>query len=124
MTLKVLILGANGFIGSHLSEAILQKTDWTLHGFDIKNDNLEYCLKQPKFHFKQGDIRTENTYLETQIKEADVLLPLVAIATPATYVKEPLKIFELDFEENLKVIRLAHKYNTRVIFLPRRKFMA
>ena len=116
MSLNVLILGVNGFIGSHLAEAVLTKTDWTLHGFDIKTDNLAHCLNHPRFHFNQGDIRTENDYLDKQIKAVDVMLPLVAIATPATYVKEPLKIFELDFEANLKVIRMAQQHQTRVIF--------
>jgi nucleoside-diphosphate-sugar epimerase len=45
-----------------------------------------------------------------------VILPLVAIATPATYVKEPLRVFELDFEANLPLIRQCVKYRKRVIF--------
>jgi len=40
----------------------------------------------------------------------------VAIATPATYVKEPLRVFELDFEANLPIIRQAVKYKKRVLF--------
>jgi nucleoside-diphosphate-sugar epimerase len=45
-----------------------------------------------------------------------VVLPLVAIATPRTYVQDPLRVFELDFEENLRVIRYAARYGTRVVF--------
>ncbi len=45
-----------------------------------------------------------------------MLLPLVAIATPATYVREPLRVFELDFEANLPIVRQAVKYGKRVIF--------
>jgi nucleoside-diphosphate-sugar epimerase len=40
----------------------------------------------------------------------------VAIATPATYVKEPLKVFELDFEANLPIVRSAHKYGKHLVF--------
>ncbi|WP_279384233.1 NAD-dependent epimerase/dehydratase family protein [Geotalea toluenoxydans] len=50
------------------------------------------------------------------MKKCDVVLPLVAIATPVTYVKDPLRVFELDFEENLKIIRQCVKYGKRVIF--------
>jgi len=39
-----------------------------------------------------------------------VVLPLVAIATPATYVKDPLAVFELDFEANLEIVRWCAKY--------------
>jgi nucleoside-diphosphate-sugar epimerase len=45
-----------------------------------------------------------------------VILPLVAIATPATYVKEPLRVFELDFEANLPIVRSCVKHGKRLIF--------
>jgi len=45
-----------------------------------------------------------------------VVLPLVAIATPATYVLDPLRVFELDFEANLKIVRQCVHYHKRVIF--------
>jgi nucleoside-diphosphate-sugar epimerase len=40
----------------------------------------------------------------------------VAIATPATYVREPLKVFELDFEANLPIVRSCVKYGKRILF--------
>jgi nucleoside-diphosphate-sugar epimerase len=45
-----------------------------------------------------------------------VILPLVAIATPAIYVKEPLRVFELDFEANLPLVRSCVKHRKRVVF--------
>jgi UDP-4-amino-4-deoxy-L-arabinose formyltransferase/UDP-glucuronic acid dehydrogenase (UDP-4-keto-hexauronic acid decarboxylating) len=50
------------------------------------------------------------------VKKCDVILPLVAIATPIEYVRNPIRVFELDFEENLKIIRYCVKYGKRVIF--------
>jgi nucleoside-diphosphate-sugar epimerase len=44
-----------------------------------------------------------------------VILPLVAIATPATYVREPLRVFELDFEANLPIVRACVKHRKRVV---------
>ena len=37
--MKILILGANGFIGSHLSEAIFAKTDWHIDAMDLAKIN-------------------------------------------------------------------------------------
>jgi nucleoside-diphosphate-sugar epimerase len=45
-----------------------------------------------------------------------VVLPLVAIATPATYVQQPLRVFELDFEANLPIVRSCVKYGKRILF--------
>lgn len=114
--MKVLILGVNGFIGSHLSEKILREKDWEVYGLDIGFDKLGTIIKHPRFHFVEGDITINKEWIEYNIKKCDVVLPLVAIATPATYVKHPLKVFELDFEANLEIIKSAVKYNTRVIF--------
>jgi len=114
--MKVLILGANGFIGSHLSEVILAKSDWSMVAMDLVNDKLDQCLPNSRFHFEQGDITQKKAWIEDQIRQCDVILPLVAIATPAAYVQDPLRVFELDFEANLEIIRHCVKYKKRIIF--------
>ncbi len=114
--MKILVLGVNGFIGNSLATRILEDTDWELYGMDIRDDKLEKCHGQRCFHFVEGDISINKEWIEYHVKKCDVVLPLVAIATPATYVKEPLKVFGLDFEENLKVVRLCEKYGKRLIF--------
>jgi nucleoside-diphosphate-sugar epimerase len=116
MALKILILGINGFIGSHLVEKILAEKDWEIHGLDLATQNIESYLQHPRLHFKQGDITQEQAWIEQQIQQCDVVLPLVAIATPSTYVQNPLRIFELDFEANIPIIRLCHQYQKRVVF--------
>jgi nucleoside-diphosphate-sugar epimerase len=50
------------------------------------------------------------------VKKCDVVIPLVAIANPIQYVKDPLRVFELDFEANLAVVRQCAKYKKRVLF--------
>lgn len=113
---KLLILGVNGFIGSRLSELVLQKKDWEIYGMDMAQDNLGSCLDQPHFHFTQGDITVHKEWVEEHVRLCDVVLPLVAIANPALYVKQPLRVFELDFEANLEIVRLCVKYQKRIIF--------
>lgn len=54
--------------------------------------------------------------MNTILKKCDVILPLVAIATPIEYTRNPLRVFELDFEENLKIVRDCVKYNKRIVF--------
>ncbi|NVN98475.1 MAG: bifunctional UDP-4-keto-pentose/UDP-xylose synthase [Geobacteraceae bacterium] len=114
--MKVLILGVNGFIGNALTHRILTTTDWEVYGLDMATDKLERSMGDPRFHFLEGDITINKEWIEYHIKKCDVVLPLVAIATPVTYVKDPLRVFELDFEENLKIIRLCAKHKKRVIF--------
>ncbi|EKD71640.1 MAG: hypothetical protein ACD_46C00139G0008 [uncultured bacterium] len=114
--MNVLILGANGFIGSHLSETILAQKDWQIYAMDLTQDKIGSCLNHPRFHFTVGDITKQKDWINEHIQKCDVVLPLVAVATPALYVQDPLRVFELDFEANLDIVRQCAEYNKRIIF--------
>lgn len=113
---KILILGVNGFIGHHLTARILADTTWQVYGMDIGTSRIATLLKHKRFHFRKGDITRNARWIDQRIRECDVVLPLVAIATPATYVQDPLRIFELDFEANLPIVRGCVKHGKRLIF--------
>ena len=113
---KILILGVNGFIGHHLSQQLVAATDWEIYGMDMQTDRITDLLSEKRFHFFEGDITINREWIEYHIKKCDTVLPLVAIATPATYVREPLRVFELDFEANLPIVRACVRYRKRVVF--------
>ena len=114
--MKILVLGVNGFIGSHLVKRVITDTDWEIYGMDLSADRVEEYINHPRIHFIEGDISINREWIEYHVKKCDICLPLVAIATPATYVKDPLAVFELDFEQNLRIVRQCAKFGTRVIF--------
>jgi nucleoside-diphosphate-sugar epimerase len=114
--MRVLVLGVNGFIGNALTRRILTTTDWEVFGLDVGSDRIEEFLGEKRFRFLEGDIAINREWIEYHVKKCDVVLPLVAIATPATYVKNPLSVFELDFEENLRIVKMAARYGKRVVF--------
>ena len=113
---SVLILGVNGFIGSHLSERLLESGKYEVYGLDLRSNYIDHLLGKPNFHFREGNISIHREWIEYQISKCDIVLPLVAIATPIEYTRNPLRVFELDFEENLRIVRYCVKYNKRIIF--------
>ena len=113
---RILILGVNGFIGHHLSKRIVETTDWEVYGMDMQADRIADLLDHERFHFFEGDITINREWIEYHVRKCDTVLPLVAIATPATYVKEPLKVFELDFEANLPIVRGCVRHGKRLVF--------
>ena len=113
---KILILGVNGFIGSALSERLLESGKYEVHGMDLQSSYCKHLLGRPNFYFSEGDISIHREWMEYHIRKCDIVIPLVAIATPIEYVRNPLKVFELDFEENLRLVRYCVKYGKRVIF--------
>ncbi|MDR1560967.1 MAG: bifunctional UDP-4-keto-pentose/UDP-xylose synthase [Holosporaceae bacterium] len=115
--MNILIIGVGGFIGSHLSDEIIYNhEDWRVIGIDITSSKVDHLLSKKKFKFIQADILKDFDLLEKQINECDIVFSLAAIASPLVYVQDPLKIFELDFEANLRIVRLAAKYDKRLIF--------
>ena len=113
---RVLVVGANGFIGSALCEKLLDSGRYEVHGMDLRSNYLTRFLGRPGFHFEEGDISIHREWLEYHVRKCDIVLPLVAIATPIEYTRNPIRVFELDFEENLRIIRYCVKYGKRIIF--------
>lgn len=117
--MKLLILGSDGFIGHHLSTSILNDdrfNDCIIQGVDnnyLRNNKIPY---NDRFNFHLLDIIKRRDKIDELIEQSDVVMPLVAIATPKVYVERPMDVFELDFEENLRIIKLCHKLGKRIIF--------
>src|SRR5437762_14176692 len=83
MALKIMILGANGFIGSALTNAILRSRPWEVYGIDLADNKLQGLPQTGRFHFVEGDITINKEWVEYHVKKCDAVVPLVAIANPA-----------------------------------------
>ncbi|MEV0373324.1 bifunctional UDP-4-keto-pentose/UDP-xylose synthase [Streptomyces sp. NPDC050636] len=114
--MKVFVVGANGFIGSALVHRILTTTDWQVVGLDTGEHRLISSLGHRSLAFRQGDLTVERGWVDRQIRECDVVVPLAAIAVPVSYLRDPLSVYELNFEENLRIVRQAARSATRVVF--------
>lgn len=114
--MNILIIGCNGFIGSHLSEYLVKNTTWKVTGVDLNEDNISWLKESPNFTFNRLDITKDLDLLAGEICQCDVVIPLAAIATPKVYMTDPIKVFELDFEANLFIVREAVKHEKRLIF--------
>ena len=109
-------MGVNGFIGSSLAWKILKKTNWSIVGADLASNKIQNCLGHERFEFQKKDIIKDADWVEEQIKACDTVVPLVAIATPALYVKDPLRVYNLDYEANIDIVKKCVKYGKRIVF--------
>lgn len=119
--MKLLILGSDGFIGYHLTDSILNDSrfnGWEITGVDTNKTrtNLLPTKSNVSFKFYKHNIMKDRDTIDRFIQESDIVMPLVAIATPKVYVERPMDVFELDFEENLRIIKYCHNLNKRIIF--------
>ena len=113
---SVLILGVNGFIGNALGRRLLASGRYEVSGMDIRSDNIGAMLGQEGFRFCEGDISNHQEWVDDHIRECDIIVPLVAVATPIEYMRNPLKVFELGFEQNLRIVRVCARFGKRLVF--------
>lgn len=113
--MRICLLGCAGFIGSHLVEWLLENSDAELTGTDIDDQKVQHVLGHPRFTYLNSDIRRDNGVTDRLIAESDVVVDLVAVASPTMYVRNPLEVFELDFMENIKVIEKCSAMGKRLI---------
>jgi UDP-apiose/xylose synthase len=109
--MKLLILGAGGFIGSHLTEHLAQRGEHEVTAADVTSEKLS-SVDRSKFQFIDTDVRD---IPESMYEQCDVVVDLVAYANPSIYVESPLEVFDLNFNRNLEVVQLCVKHGKRLI---------
>jgi len=112
--MKILLLGAGGFIGVNLTERLLKDGVHEVTAVDIYKDKLNE-IEDPNLKYVELDICTDEAALEQAVIDHDVIVDLVAFANPALYVEDPLGVFELNFIENLKIVELCSKHSKRIV---------
>jgi len=110
----IAILGAGGFIGSHLVAHLLERREHRIVGLDLTDEKLR-GIGGKNFTFHHADIRWASGTVEEVISRADLVVDLIAHANPSLYVTTPLDVFELNFTQNLRVARLCMKHGKRLI---------
>lgn len=92
-TLKYLITGGAGFIGSHLADALIARGDTVLVLDDLstgRRQNLESALDSGAAELVEGSI-LDRTLVEDCVSATDVCLHLAAAVGVELILKEPLK---------------------------------
>ena len=112
--MKILLLGAAGFIGSHLTQKLLNRGHIVV-GIDIYDDKISELLDHERLSFILQDIRESNWNLEGLVQDSDLVIDLIAYANPGLYVKLPLEVFRLNFTENMKIAEACVQNKKRLI---------
>lgn len=112
--MQILVLGAGGFIGSHLVEHLVARGEHQIVGLDVTAEKLNPNLNHG-FRFHEADIRRAPELVEELIGQADLVVDLIAYANPSMYVASPLEVFELNFMQNLRVADSCIRHGARLV---------
>lgn len=117
--MKILITGAAGFIGSHLSERLLANGS-TVIGVDnfddfydpkIKRRNIETCLKNKNFRLAEADIRDNAAVDKIVADGVDIIVHLAARAGVRPSIEKPLLYADVNINGTMVLLEATKKHN-------------
>jgi UDP-glucose 4-epimerase len=115
--MRVLITGGAGFVGSHLSEAFLERGDEVAILDNLSTgsiDNIAHLKTHPRFRYTIDAVENEPLLAEL-IDRADVVVHLAAAVGVKLIVEQPVHTIETNVHGTEVVLKLANKKKKLVL---------
>jgi UDP-glucuronate decarboxylase len=110
--MKILLTGAAGFLGSHISKKLIDNNHEVIGLDDLSTGsikNIEQLINHPKYSFIEHDVR-----IPYQAK-VDAILNFACPASPVNYQKDPVRTIETNFLGMINMLHLANETGARII---------
>ncbi len=115
--MRVLITGGAGFVGSHLSEALLERGNevFILDNLSTGSiDNVVHLKANPKFHYTIDSVTNEPVLAEL-IDRCDIVVHLAAAVGVKLIVEQPVHTIETNVHGTEVVLKVANKKKKLVL---------
>ena len=115
--MRALVTGGAGFIGSHLTEALLAQGHQVTVIDDLSTgrfENIAHLCPDPHFGFAIETI-TNETVMDRLASECDVIFHLAAAVGVKLIVERPVHTIETNILGTEMVLRLANRYRRKVL---------
>lgn len=115
--MRVLITGGAGFIGSHLSDAYLERGDEVYVIDDLSTgsiENIQHLKNNPRFHYTIESVHNQPVVAEL-VDQCDVIFHLAAAVGVKLIVESPVRTIETNVRGTEVVLSLANKKKKKVL---------
>jgi UDP-glucose 4-epimerase len=112
-----LITGGAGFIGSHLSDAYLERGDEVYVIDDLSTgsiENIQHLKNNPRFHYTIESVHNQPVVAEL-VDQCDVIFHLAAAVGVKLIVESPVRTIETNVRGTEVVLGLANKKKKKVL---------
>jgi nucleoside-diphosphate-sugar epimerase len=115
--MKVLITGGAGYLGSVITETLLDNGYYVtcLDKLLFNQTSLLQHTSNPNFKFIYGDVRNE-TELERLCNEADVIIPLAAIVGFPACAAEPQLANDVNFKQIFNIVKFTKGKGKKILY--------
>ena len=110
--MKILLTGAAGFLGSHISKKLIDNNHEVIGLDDLSTGsikNIAQLINHPKYTFIEHDVR-----IPYQAK-VDAILNFACPASPVNYQKDPVRTIETNFLGMINLLHLANETGAKII---------
>lgn len=117
MSTGYLITGGAGFIGSHLTDALIARGDRVIVLDDLSTGriaNLEHLRGNPQLRIVPGSV-SDTLLVDELVHEADVVVHLAAAVGVKLIIEQPLRSFTTNIRGSEIVINAAHRYRRKIL---------
>ncbi len=117
--MRAFITGGAGFVGSHLSDALLNAGHEVVVLDDLSTgsiENIEHLKSNPRFQYTIGTVMDEPLVAE-MIDRCDVVYHMAAAVGVRLIVEEPVRTIETNVHGTEIVLKLANK-KKRLVVIP------
>ena len=115
--MRVLITGGAGFIGSHLTDAYLERGDEVFIIDDLSTGsigNIAHNKKHPRFHYTVDSVQNYPIVAEL-VDQCDVVFHLAAAVGVKLIVESPVRTIETNVRGTEVVLAAANKKKKKVL---------
>jgi UDP-glucose 4-epimerase len=115
--MRALITGGAGFIGSHLSERLLDLGYRVTIIDDLSTgrmENIQHLIGQEKFSFAIENILNE-TVMDRLVYECDIIFHLAAAVGVELIVSRPVEVIQTNILGSEMVLKIANRYQKKVL---------
>lgn len=110
---SVLITGAAGLVGSHLTEKFLRE-GFAVFGVDNfltgREENLSEAMRHADFHFERADVIHRFDFKNPFAKKFDQILHFACPASPVDFATLPIEILEVDSRGTINALEYAKSH--------------
>ncbi|MBD0371753.1 MAG: GDP-mannose 4,6-dehydratase [Pyrinomonadaceae bacterium] len=115
--MRVLITGGAGFIGSHLSDAYLERGDEVYVIDDLSTgsiENIQHLKNNPRFHYTIDSVHNQPIAAEL-VDRCDVIFHLAAAVGVKLIVESPVRTIETNVRGTEVMLNLANKKKKKML---------